>query len=85
MHEAPTASVHELARLRCSIAAGSSRRHALHFNLTWWKQVDARISPVADRNLAFAGSDVDTGEILEVSEERLVRRPHRQLQLCILL
>ena len=57
----------------------------MHFDLTWRKQVDARISPIADRNLSLAGTDVDAGEILEVSEERLVRRSHRQLQLSILL
>ena len=84
MYEAPATGMHELASLRGRFVALSAGRHTLHFDLARRQQVDARISLIANRNLALASTDVDAGEILEILEESLVRRSHRQLQLRVL-
>ena len=84
VYEAPATGMHELASLGGCCVALSTRRHTLHLNLARRQQVDTRISLIANRNLTLARADVDAGEFLEILEERLVRRSHRQLQLRVL-
>ena len=83
MNEAPAASVDEftgVGGVRLALAV----THVCNRDLAWRKQVDARNSLIANRDLALESTNVHTREVIEVLEERLVRSSDGQLHLGML-